>query len=121
MSNRCFVCQFVERNECFPDGTSHCDDCHRTWTALEELHCTICHHQFGSDRAFLDAHRGGQCHDPATLPKKLRAVRRQHGLVWVRKDDRPIPQKARRSVGSRPGAANSPSSGSPRQEALACV
>lgn len=56
------------------NGTT-CKDCGRTWTALKECHCSLCHRQFASVRWF-DAHMRGPdgkhgrpwCVDPLTIP-----------------------------------------------------
>lgn len=54
-----------------PQNGAHCPNCGRTWTALRECHCTICHRHFATVRWF-DDHRKGmgrhECLDPATIP-----------------------------------------------------
>lgn len=113
MSKGCPLCRVIDELGYSPDGTFHCGegDCHRTWSALGECHCSECHQHFGSDRAFQDHRRGGVCTDPARLPARLKPVRRRDGITWVQNDGRDdgssdVSQIPARSAGARRRAAN---------------
>lgn len=43
-----------------------CGGCDKTWTGRNRCHCRLCHETFGGLKGF-DAHRPGECKDPASL------------------------------------------------------
>lgn len=43
-----------------------CGGCNKTWTGRNRCHCRLCHETFGGLKGF-DAHRPGECKDPASL------------------------------------------------------
>jgi predicted amidophosphoribosyltransferase len=63
--------------------TGLCPGCDRTWNGERACHCSTCHRHFSGLTAF-DAHRPGQCIDPATLHDKdgQRMWRQDDNGVW---------------------------------------
>lgn len=93
----CPVCAFADEHGWWGPGHrgTHCRDCHRSWTALKEAHCTACHEHFSTD-AHAQSHRGpnGSCRHPSAVLRttaqgnrpRLRLVDRGTGPVWVGAD-----------------------------------
>lgn len=68
----CSTCDHAREHGWWGQNGTHCGldqrgpdhDCHRSWTARAQSHCSECHRHFGSDSAG-DAHRvGDTCRDP---------------------------------------------------------
>jgi hypothetical protein len=50
-------------------GTVHrgtrCADCLRSWSSLREIHCVVCHEQFGGEVGFTLHQKAGRCNPSA--------------------------------------------------------
>lgn len=68
-----------------------CPGCSRTWGGERACHCSVCHRQFAGLSGF-DAHRPGECLDPASLRSKKtreRLYRQDEKGVWRSSAERP--------------------------------
>ncbi len=100
----CEACAYIaEHGWLGPRAPSHCQRCHRSWTAKNQAHCTGCCSHFSSTSAFdvhLRTHDLGETveHlDPATVRNRktgeplLVLGEDDFGSFWRHPGERPVP------------------------------
>lgn len=98
----CVVCETARVTGWWGQNGTHCglepsgNDCHRSWSAMREAHCAVCHQHFTSDSVAV-LHEPYCTPDPVVTAESMvnaryvsgsllfEVVDRKSGLTWLRR------------------------------------